>query len=431
MRYPEAVDALRALRSRRPEMGTAATASLLDALGRPQDGVDVVQIAGTNGKGSTAELLSNVLQRAGLTVGVFTSPALNDLREQVRIDGRPVPKARFVAYIEDLLAHLDGLDETDQPTRFEALTALAVTHFGREDVDVAVLEVGIGGRYDSTSAVTPVASAVTTVSREHTDLLGEDVADIAREQAQVAPPDRPLVTGATGDALDAIRADTDAVTVGERDADVVARETGMRNDVESAVELVGPDWRVDTALSLLGQHQAVNAGVAAALARQLVDVDAETVARGLRATTWPGRFEIVERDPFVVLDGAHNPGAVSTLSRLLERYERDELHVVFGSMADKEYDRMVARLPDVDVAYVTRPETERAEGTAALADAFDGHADEVRDVASVGEATERAVAAAGTDDVVLVTGSLYVVGEARDRWTRALVPKHAARNPGE
>ena len=425
MDYHEAADYLTSFQQRRPKLGIDTTARMLSHLGDPHLDVDCVQIAGSNGKGSTARMLDGVLRNAGVSVGLFTSPGLNDFREQVRVDGRKIPKSLLSRYAEEIAPCIDRLrEDDDEPTHFEVLTAVALRHFSEADVDVAILEVGIGGRYDATSAVDPVASAVTSVSLEHTELLGDTVEEIARDKAQVAPEGAPLVTGADGDALAAIRAVTDVVTVGPDDADpdVVAAETGMRSPVESEVSIRGSGVSVDANLPLLGAHQATNAGVAAALARQVADVGADAVAAGLRSITWPGRFEIMDREPMTVLDGSHNPGAAATIADLVERYDYDDLHLVFAAMSDKDYERMVESYPDIAAAYVTRPDLDRAEDPEVLADALSAHAGTVETIPSVPEATERAIAAADPDDFVLVTGSLYAVAEARDRWSRLLVP---------
>jgi dihydropteroate synthase len=430
MQYHDAAEYLESLQRRRPKLGTGTTTRMLSHLGDPQAGIDFVQVAGSNGKGSTSRLLEHALRAAGLDVGVFTSPALNDFREQVRINGTAVPKAGVSEFVDRIDPCLDRLAaDDDMPTHFEVLTALAIDHFGRAGVDIAILEVGIGGRYDATSAVDPVASAVTSVSLEHTDLLGDTVEEIARDKAQVAPAEAPLVTGATGDALAAIRSETDVVTVGPEAADVVARETGMRCAIESDVAITGPDWALETNLQLLGQHQATNAGVAATLARQVTDIDTQTIAAGLRQATLPGRFEILDSDPTAVLDGSHNPGAMRTLASVLDRFDYDDLHVVFGAMSDKDHESMVDALPPVDTAYVTEPDVDRAEAMSTLAAAFNGNAATITQIPSVPEATERALSAAHPDDFLLVTGSLYAVAEARDRWTRLLVPKANCREP--
>jgi dihydropteroate synthase len=425
MDYHEAADYLTSFQQRRPKLGVDTTARMLSHLGDPHLDVDCVQIAGSNGKGSTARMLDGVLRNAGVSVGLFTSPGLNDFREQLRVDGRKIPKSLLSQYAEELVPCIDRLRaDDDEPTHFEVLTAVALRHFSELDVDVAILEVGIGGRYDATSAVDPVASAVTSVSLEHTELLGDTVEEIARDKAQVAPDGAPLVTGADGDALAAIREVTDVITVGSDDADpdVVAVETGMRSPVENEVSIRGDGWSVEANLPLLGAHQATNAGVAATLARQVADVDPDAIAAGLRSVTWPGRFEIMDREPITVLDGSHNPGAAATIADLVGRYDYDDLHLVFAAMSDKDYERMIESYPSITAAYATRPDLDRAEDPAVLADALSGHADSVETVPSVPEATERAIAAAGPDDFVLVTGSLYAVAEARDRWTRLLVP---------
>ncbi|WP_135305612.1 dihydropteroate synthase [Haloarcula amylovorans] len=424
MEYHEAADYLQSLQRRRPKLGTETTARMLSHLGTPQVSVDCVQIAGSNGKGSTARMLESVLRTAGLDVGLFTSPALNDFREQVRVNGRKVPKTRVTEFVERIDPCIERLRaDDDMPTHFEVLTALALFHFGAEDVDVAVLEVGIGGRYDATSAVNPVASAVTSVSLEHTDLLGDTVEEIARDKVQVAPIDAPLVTGTTGAALNAVRSETDVITVDTDGADVTAVENGMRSAVENKVSITSPDWAVETNLKLLGEHQATNAGIAATLARQVASVDEQTIADGLRCATWPGRFEVRSTDPLVVLDGSHNPSAIATLNDLLSRYDYDDLHLVFAAMDMKDIEGMVAELPHVDTVFVTQPKVDRAADVEMLGQAFDGNADVLRRVESVPEATEQALTAADAFDCVLVAGSLYAVAEARDHWTRTVVPK--------
>ncbi|WP_311172919.1 dihydropteroate synthase [Halobellus ordinarius] len=430
MEYHEAADYLTSFQRRRPKLGIETTARMLSHFGDPHLDVDCVQIAGSNGKGSTARMLESVLRRAGVSVGLFTSPSLNDFREQVRVDGRPVPKSKVAEYAKEIGPCIDRLrEDDDEPTHFEVLTAVALRHFSEKDVDVAVLEVGIGGRYDATSAVDPVAGAVTSVSLEHTELLGDTIEEIARDKAQVAPQDAPLVTGADGAALDAIREVTDAISVGppDSDPDVVAVETGMRSAVENEISIVGPGWEVETNLPLLGAHQATNAGVAATLARQVAAVEAEAIAEGLRAVLWPGRFEIMSTEPMIALDGSHNPGATATLAGLLARYDYEDLHLVFAAMSDKAYDEMIDSLPGIATAYATRPELDRAEDPDTLAATLEDYADTVEAVPSVPEATERAIEAADPDDFVLVTGSLYAVAEARDRWTRLLVPTARTR----
>jgi dihydropteroate synthase len=432
MEYYEAVNTLERLRRLRPKLGTETTASLLDYLDNPQRGMTAVQIAGSNGKGSTARALERILHEAGLDVGLYTSPDLNDLRERVRVRGKKIPKSAVTRFVEETWPYVvERSVEDDAPTFFEVLTALALWQFDREDVDIAILEVGIGGRYDATSVVNPVAAAVTSVSLEHTDILGDTVTEIACDQAQVAPADAPLVTSATGTTLETIQEETDVVTVSGEDADVVAMETEMVSDTESSVSLTGPDWEIQTPTPLLGGHQATNVGIAATLAWQIgtcveTAVTERAIEAGIRNVQWPGRFEIMTHEPLVALDGAHTPDACAKLTTLVERFEYDDLHLVFGAMRDKDHRSVCRSLPFADRAFLAEPTVERAQDTETLAVTFDRETDMmIEDCDSVRGALDSAIRAADPADCVLVTGSLYVVAEARDRWTRMPRPVQA------
>ena len=445
MNFHEAANFLFDLRRFRPKPGTEATADLLAHLGDPHEGVAYVQVAGSNGKGSTARMTERVLREAGLDVGLYTSPHFDDVRERVRVGGRKIPKAALVEYVEAVKPYVnDKAADGESPTFFEVMTGFALWYFGREGVDVAVLEVGIGGKFDATSVVDPVAAAVTSVTLEHTGIIGDTIEEIAHDKAHVAPDDAPLVTATTGEAFDAVRMQArDTVRVGDDpDADVRVNYDGRTNHTEAAVSIAADDWRVETAIPLLGEYQARNAGVAATLARQVAArgdltgdagdeesepaLDEETVARGLRKADWPGRFEVMGTDPLVVLDGAHNPGACEALAETLAEFdgEYDDLHLVFGAMHDKDLRGMADALPTPDRAVACHPNLDRAEDEEVVARVFEeSGAGEVLTRNSVEGALENALSAADADDLVLVTGSLFAVAEARSRWTRAEIPK--------
>ncbi|MCU4974687.1 dihydropteroate synthase [Halobacteria archaeon AArc-m2/3/4] len=436
MEYHEAANFLFDLRRFRSSPGTASTADLLAHLEDPHDGLACVQIAGSNGKGSTARMVERVLREAGLSVGLYTSPHLEDVRERVRVDGRKLPRSELAAFVESSEDYIrDCAADGDSPTFFEAMTALALWHFGREDVDVVVLEVGIGGKFDATSVVDPVASAVTSVTLEHTAVLGDTIEEIARDKAHVAPDgETPLVTGTTGEALAAVREHAgEVLTVGsdgDDETDVTVSYGGRTNHTEAAVSIAG-QWEppLETKIPLLGEHQAENAGIAAVLARQAADVsDADLsradLERGLRNAHWPGRFEVMDREPFVVLDGAHNPGACERVAETLSTFEYDDLHLVFGAMHDKDHREMVAALPTPDSVITCRPNLERAEDEEVLAEVFaQTGVEDVRHRAAVQDAFADALEDAEPGDAVVVTGSLFAVAEARSRYTRAMIPK--------
>ena len=458
MDYHEAANFLFDLRRYPSGTGVASTERLLAHLGDPQEWVPCVQVAGSNGKGSTARMVERTLREAGLDVGLYTSPHLDDLRERVLVNDRRITKTAVTEFVERTEGYItERAGAGESPTFFETVTALGLWAFARADVDVAVLEVGIGGRHDATSVVDPVASAVTSVTLEHADVLGDTVAEIGRDKAHVAG-DRPLATAATGDALGAIREVAErhgagVLTVGEPAAEGgdgvaapdVTVDYGGREGIEGAVSLAGADWAVDTRLALLGAHQARNAGVAAALARQtLAALDAEreeastvgfepALRTGLRNAHWPGRFEVLGREPLVVLDGAHNPGGCASVADTLAEFDDEyaDLHLVVGAMADKDHAGMASALPPAEV-WTCRPDTDRAEAPAALARAFEqagGNGDDtgrhgpVHRKGNVPGALDAALEAADPGDAVLVTGSLYTVAEARARWTRPYVRK--------
>jgi dihydropteroate synthase len=423
MEYHEAANFLFDLQRYPSGKGTDATRALLAALSDPHDDLTCIQIAGSNGKGSTARMVARVLRETGLDVGLFTSPHLNDVRERVRVNGRKITKGTFSEFIEAIREHVfDAASRGEGPTFFETNTVLALWEFARQEVDVAILEVGIGGRYDATSVVDPVASAVTAVTLEHTEMLGDTVEEIARDKAQVAGT-HPLVTAETGDTLDAIREVAgDVVTVGNAGsgADVEARYDG-RDGLTGEITLSGADWSVEASIPQLGTHQAQNAGVAAALCQQVADIEERNLVRGLGNAHWPGRFEIMGRDPLIVLDGAHNPGGCATTAATLDEFSYDDLHLVFGAMSDKDHASMAAALPHSTNVYTCRPDTDRAEDPAVLARSFETSHTTV--ISSVAMALESALEAATSEDCVLVAGSLYAVAEAREKWAQTEIPK--------
>ena len=432
MEYHEAANTLFDLRRFAPRPGTAPTEALLEHLDDPHDDIDCVQIAGSNGKGSTARMLASILEAAGLDVGLYTSPHLDSIGERIQVNGRHLSDAGLAAFVETVEPYLtERAADGDSPTFFETVTALALWEFGRQDVDVAVLEVGIGGKLDATSAVDPVAAGLTSVTLEHTDVLGDSVEAIARDKATVAPEDRPLVTAATEPALSAIRDEVgEVLCVGEArgagngdapSADVRVEHRG-RDGLEGLVGIEGPNWTHEGRLALLGRHQARNAGVAVSLARQIGVDDADAIGLGLRRAHWPGRFEVMGREPLVVLDGAHNPGACTAVRETLADFEFDDLHVIAGVMTDKDHRGIAAALGDADRVTTCRPDRARAEDQDVLAAAFEREIEAPVDARSdVRDATEAAIAEAAPGDAVLVVGSLYTVAEARTRWSRPVV----------
>ncbi|MFW5903800.1 MAG: dihydropteroate synthase, partial [Halolamina sp.] len=451
MHYHEAANFLFDLRRFGVDPGVESVQDLLAAVSADpssDDGPAYVQVAGTNGKGSTARMVESVLRAAGLSVGLYTSPHLEAMTERIRVDGREMPRSAVAEFVGEVKPWLvDRAAEGAPLTFFEVVTAMGIWQFERAEVDVAVLEVGLGGEYDATSAVDPVASAVTNVSLEHTNVLGDTVEEIAETKAHVAPAGRPLVTGTEGAALRTVRdvaeqvGASGVVTVGEDNwggegsteedthPEVSVAYDGRVTHQQAGVRVAAEDWAVDAQIPLLGEHQAMNAGIACVLARQAgeelgVDVDRDVLERGLARADWPGRFEVIAQSPLTVLDGAHNPEACATVTGTLSTFDYDDCHLVVAAMHDKEIDEMAAALPDGARVTTCAPATDRAEDPEVLAEIFEAAGyDDVRSTGSVANALSLARDDAADGEALLVTGSLYAVAEARSTWTRLQIPK--------
>ncbi|QAU13037.1 dihydropteroate synthase [Halorubrum sp. BOL3-1] len=465
MDYHEAAAFLFDLRRFSVKPGTERVEALLAHLDSPEEEVSFVQVAGSNGKGSTARMTESVLREAGLSVGLYTSPHLSALTERVRVDGREMTDAAVADFVKEVRPWLVDRAAAGEPlTFFEVVTAMAVHEFARRDVDVAVLEVGLGGEYDATSAVDPVATAITNVSLEHTAVLGDTLQEIARTKARIARPDAPFVTACEGEALDVVRE-----VAGEVGAPVTRvtgeRDPGDRDSADPPAFAVTHEGRVSATdaeitlageregtyrIPLVGAHQATNAAVAVALADRTVDALADgsladrtaavspeaglpdrAVRDGLARATWPGRFDVVDTAPLTVLDGAHNPAAARTLTATLDEYDYDDLHLVYAAMYDKDHAETAAALPDAATAVTCRPAVDRAEDPEVLAVALrSAGVDRVTEGDDVSDALAVAVDRADPDDCVLLVGSLFAVAEVRAARTRT-VRERTVRDAGD
>jgi dihydrofolate synthase/folylpolyglutamate synthase len=406
--------------------GLETMRALLQRVGRPDRAFDAVLVAGTNGKGSTAAAVAGMLRAAGRRVGRYASPHLTWPGERVEVDGAPLSAAAFERAAAAVLPHAEEVGATF----FEALTALACRRFAEAEVEVAVMEVGLGGRLDATNALEPVASAITSIGLDHRAILGDTPAEIAREKAGVLRPGRPTWTSAHGEARDAIEAE--AARRGAR-LSVLGRDA--RHEVGSLgwdgvhVTLVRPGRPpLRLASSLAGRHQGENLALAALLADELGVPDAALVA-GAAAVRWPGRAETVRAatagPPGVrfVLDGAHNPAAAEALAALLDEVGARPVGVL-GVGRDKDVDGILAALaPRLRGVHATRARhSPRALPPAELAARAEAHG---LDVAGVHDdpraATTAAALQAATEDAagtpVLVAGSLFLIGEVRP-WLR-------------
>ena len=412
MTYAEAVARLLALRGgehagMRP--GLELIETLLEALGNPERRYTLVQVAGTNGKGSVAAMLAAILKADGRRVGLYTSPHLVSFRERIRVDGEAIAEddvADGFDAIATLVARLDA-------TMFEASTALALDHFAREAVDVAVLEVGLGGRLDATTVGTPAVTAIARIDLDHQEVLGATLAAIAAEKAAIIRSGVAVSAAQAPEAADVLLARAAAVGVPLL---MEGRELSVRvraRDLEAqTIDAAGPGWRLEgLRLPLLGVYQPSNALVALAAARTLGVRDA-ACREGLARARWPGRFEVLRaRDRIVVLDGAHNPaGAAALAASLTEWFGTTPLTLVFGALRDKDAPGMLAALaPRARRLIFTASSSPRAARPEALRDAAPhGAALELAD--SAPEALALAAREPRTP-ILCVAGSLSLLGD--------------------
>ncbi len=398
------------------KFGLSSTLDLLARLGLPYQEGRYLHIAGTNGKGSVAAMLSAVLHRAGYPVGLYTSPHLVSMRERFRLRDREISADGLLQLINRVRSVVDA---AEPPTFFEFVTAMAILYFLEEKADPIILETGMGGRLDATNIVQPVVSVITNISRDHQDYLGRGLLAIAGEKAGIIKAGAPLVTYATQKSvLDLLRLTCRELGTplyqGGVDFKAQGRRGGQLNYHGLEKDLQG------LSLSLIGGHQYRNAAVALAvleiLAGRGFTITEAAIREGLQQTRWPGRLEQVSQDPCILLDGAHNPAAALTLAQALKKTRGNgRLLLVMGIMADKEVDTILARLlPLAQTVIFTQPQYFRAASPADLARRAAPFNLEIIQVPRVREAIQRAQSLARPEDRIVITGSLFTVGEAKE-----------------
>jgi dihydrofolate synthase/folylpolyglutamate synthase len=381
----------------------------LKNLGDPHKRFAAVHIAGTNGKGSVAAMLHAIFSAAGYRVGLYTSPHLMSFTERIRVGTGSIAEADVVALARQIrsAATVRGIDLTF----FEFVTVMAFLHFARQGVELAVVEVGLGGRLDATNVLDPDVAVITTIGLDHQEFLGETLASVAREKAGIIKPGRPVILGTVPQEVEHIFGET-AV---EREAPLHRAKHDFRVTGTSPFGFQGMGLDIGgLEIALRGSYQRDNAATAIAAAillRRRFAFDAEAIRRGLLEVRWPGRLDVVRAAPPVVLDGAHNVDGVAALVRELPALIGSRaVHLLFGVMRDKRWQPMVEAIaPHIASATVTTVLPPRGEAPEVVARAFAPHCP-VRLAAQPLDGLEALLAAASEDDAVLVTGSLFLVG---------------------
>jgi len=417
-----------------------AIRAILAALGNPERRYPTAIVAGTNGKGSTSAMLAAILERAGYRTGLYTSPHLIRVNERIRINGRELRDDEFAAAFTAVHRAVEKLIDArvlpHHPSFFEYLTAVAFQHFARAAVDFAVLEVGMGGRLDATNVTNASVAIITNVDLDHQEFLGSTLPAIAAEKAGVIKPGRPVVSGCEHPEVCEVIRETC------REAGVELIETGGLQAAHNLFYLDGRygfDLQMDGGdlpginLQMAGRFQVKNAVIAAAAARQLdrvgFHISPQDVREGLQVASWPGRLEIIRQRPLILLDGAHNPAAAREVAEFVRRhFEGRTLRLVYATMRDKAVGEISSILfPLADAVYLTRPGLDRAALPDVILKSALAAPRQTAIEPDPARALAQAVEASLPDDVVLVAGSLFLVGAVKQAISEGrLTPENLA-----
>jgi len=398
------------------KFGLNRTENILERLGNPHIGIKYVHIGGTNGKGSVVAMISSILKAHNYKVGSYTSPHLLRFTERIRINWEEIPPSRVVELYEKVKSVL--VPEVP-PTFFEFVTAMAFLCFKEENVDWGVIEVGMGGRLDCTNVITPQVSVITNVGFDHQEFLGTSLAAIAREKAGIIKPGVPVITAAKQPVVQSV-IKTTANRLGAP-LRIFGKDFTIKKSSPQTFHYQGKTRTFrDLTLPLIGEHQRENAAlVLAALEvleeRGLIELRESKVRSGLASTSWPGRAEVISRNPTIIIDGAHNPQGAESLKHMLKTsFSYDKLYFVIGIMGDKDVRGILRRLlPQAEAVIFTRPGYSRAADPEALKKIARSYISRCYVIPDVSQAIEYAKSEAGPNDLICITGSLYFIGEVK------------------
>ena len=426
MNYQEAISYLEGLKIFGIRLGLTRIERLLELLDMPQDRYRTIHVTGTNGKGSVSAMVEGVLRRSGIHTGFYSSPHLVSYTERIRVDGQNISEQDFAEGMTVIRAKIEMMlaEGAECPTQFEVLTALGFYYFAKCQVECAVIEVGLGGTHDSTNVITPEVSVITNVTMEHADKLGGTLHSIAENKAGIIKEGVPVVTAAKGEPLEVIRTvaeqkSADIFVAGEDFCSQFLSCDGRTQKLEFTSELLGIDHE-PYELHLLGVHQVENSAVALMTIRLLHNIDERltmtTVREALRLVSWPARFERLDLgQQAIVIDGAHNPAGMRALRESLDEiFPAEERVLLLGILKDKDIDTMLdILLRPNDTVVVTVPQSERADSAADLSRRVAPAVQHVEAFENNKEALNRALELANGEKLLVIAGSLYLVGGVR------------------
>ena len=407
------------------KLGLDSTGKLLELLGNPQDNLNVIHVAGTNGKGSVCSFISNILKEEGYKVGLYTSPYLETFTERIRVNGENIPEedvARIITLIKDKIDIMIS-EGYSSPTEFEIVTAMAFYYYNEKNMDYVVLEVGLGGRYDSTNVIkNPLVSVLVSISLDHIGVLGDTIGKIAYEKAGIIKENgTAIVYKQVKEAENIIKEvceKQNAKYIEVNFDDVLVKKSDIYSQVYDCTIM---DEKFDNIeIKLIGEHQVNNSIVALNVVKFLrdnknINISNESIKNGLLTTKWPGRIEKIMENPMFIIDGAHNEDGAKSLSKALEKnFPNKKLTMLIGMLADKDIDSVLEILmPKFNKVITTTPDSDRAISAEELKNKISKYVDDVVSIKDIDKAVKYTLDNSNEDDVIISAGSLYLIGEVR------------------
>lgn len=424
MNYLETMDYITSMQKFGSNYGLARTEKILELLGDPHKKLKCVHIAGTNGKGSTTALVNRILLLAGYRVGMYTSPFLQYFEERIQINSELIPKDKLSAVVTKVKVAVEKVMELgyDQPTEFEIITCGAFLYFYEEKVDYAVIEVGLGGNLDSTNVIHPILSIITSISLDHMQILGNTIEQIATEKAGIIKDSVPLVLYPQAKSVEKIMEDkcsllnSELIKVYESNVELISVN---KDNFTQFIRVETYKNTYEVQLALLGEHQLTNCSVALNAVEVLRDkgliISDKAIHEALKSVVWIGRLEVMSEKPLLVIDGAHNIDAMEKLKGNITKYFRyNKCILILGILADKQVEDMVnVIVPMAEKVFTVTPNSERAEGAKELQRIVSRINPNCVAEDNYEDALKNAILCCNPDDLLLISGSLYMIGDMR------------------
>lgn len=423
MKYEEAMKYITEVGNFGSNYGLERTYKLLEHLGNPERDLKLIHIAGTNGKGSTTSMITEILMGEGHKVGMYTSPFIEEFEERIQINRNNIPKESLAILMDEIKVAVDKVIEAgyNHPTEFEIITVLMLLYFKKENIDFGVIEVGLGGTLDSTNVIKPIIQVITSISFDHTNLLGNTLEKIAREKAGIIKRGIPTVIyPQQEEVLKVIKN-----KCFEMDSELyIANNENLKFEnivnLDKPYQLLKYNNEIDILLPLLGEHQIINLSVAMQAIevlnnKNIIDISIANIVKSIKNVSWKGRLEVLSNNPYVVIDGAHNIQGIKTLSRNIKKYFKYEnLYLILGILADKDVEEMIKIItPMAKKVYSVTPNSIRGELAESLKDEVSKFNKNCKAFDKYEEAYLEALNDASEKDLILASGSLYMIGDMR------------------